>query len=76
MTIPSERTRAVILTEKFLLSLIDPKLSPRVPKGIREQAKSLLRHYPSRIELDMTHEGWYDNKIHGFFECPFGKYDE
>ena len=76
MTTSSERTRAVLLTESFLLTLTNPKLSPKIPSGIREQAKALLRHYPSRIELEMTHNGWYDEFTNRFYECPFGKIEE
>ena len=76
MTTPSERTRAVILTESFLLTLTNPKLSPKIPKGIREQAKMLLRHYPSIIDLEMTNEGWYNESTSRFYECPFGKIEE
>jgi len=32
MTMPSERTQAVLRTERFLLALRDPKKYPRVPK--------------------------------------------
>ena len=76
MTTPSERTRAVLLTESFLLTLINPKLSPKIPKGIRGQAKALLRHYPSRVDLEMTSEGWYNELTSRFYECPFGKIEE
>jgi hypothetical protein len=76
MTTPSERTRAVLLTESFLITLINHKLSPKIPKGIREQAKMLLRHYPSRIELEMANKGWYDESTSRFYECPFGKIEE
>lgn len=51
MTIPSERTRAVINTRKFLYSLLNPKETPRVPKDIRKMAARLLRHYPGSSEL-------------------------
>ena len=53
MTVPSERTNAVMFTETFLLSLIDPKQTPRVPKSIRQEAHRLLRHYPSRFEMEV-----------------------
>ena len=56
MTVPFERTRAVRQTEKFLLELIDPKVTPRVPKRIRDQAKFCLRHYPTAFELTITAE--------------------
>ena len=56
MTLPDERFRAVINTEKFLLELLDPKKTPRVPKHIRKQALWCLRHYPSQYEMEMTAE--------------------
>jgi hypothetical protein len=52
MTVPVERTNAVIHTEKFLYDLLDPKKTPRVPKEIREQAHRLLRHYPTKFDMD------------------------
>lgn len=51
MTIPYERTRAVVQTEEFLLSLIDPKKTPRIPLAIRQEAHRLLRHYPNKFDM-------------------------
>ena len=51
MTVPVERTNAVINTEMFLRDLLNPKVTPRVPKAIREQAYRLLRHYPSQYDM-------------------------
>lgn len=53
MTVPRERTNAVIFTKTFLLELIDPKRTPRVPKAIRQEAYRLLRHYPSQPEMEI-----------------------
>lgn len=53
MTVPRERTNAVIFTGNFLLELIDPKKTPRVPRAIRQRALSLLRHYPSQYHMEM-----------------------
>jgi hypothetical protein len=52
MTVPVERTNAVLNTQEFLYSLLDPKKTPRVPKEIREQAHRLLRHYPTKFDMD------------------------
>jgi hypothetical protein len=52
MTLPTERTNAVLKTEKFLLDLCNPKATPRVPKEVRERARSLLRHYPSDYDME------------------------
>ncbi len=51
MTLPDERYRAVVQTRRFLLDLCNPEHTPRVPKLIRETARSMLRHYPSDWDL-------------------------
>lgn len=53
MTVPVERTNAVLWTHDFLVELLDPKATPRVPKSIRDQARRLLRHYPSGFHMDV-----------------------
>lgn len=52
MTMPDERYRAILETEKFLVKLAVPSQSPGVPRYIRDAARSLLRHYPSEYYLD------------------------
>ena len=54
MTIPVERTRAIMQTMVFLFDLCDPKKTPRVPKIVRQRACSLLRHYPSKYNMEMA----------------------
>ncbi len=56
MTVPIERTNAVVWTGQFLQDLLDPKKTPRVPKQIRQQALRLLRHYPSEFEMQVIAE--------------------
>jgi hypothetical protein len=51
MTLPNERTRAILNTREFLLSLLDPKKTPRVPKEIRRQAYWCLRHFPGDWDI-------------------------
>ena len=52
MTLPDERYRAVVQTRRFLLDLCNSQHTPRVPKLVRDTARSMLRHYPS--DWDMT----------------------
>ena len=52
MTMPYERTWTVNNTRDFLYDLLDPKKTPRVPKNIRLQARRLLKHYPSSLDID------------------------
>ena len=56
MTVPIERTNAVVNTEMFLMQLIDPKQTPRIPKEIRKRASSLLRHYPTKGCMEIIAE--------------------
>ena len=56
MTIPFDRTRALIETKQFLQELQDPKLTPRVPAAVREIARKLLRHYPSYYDVELAHQ--------------------
>ena len=60
MTIPFERTRAMIETKRFLLELTDPKVMPRVPRAIRGKATSLLKHYPTYAEIEQAHKALPD----------------
>lgn len=48
MSMPNERTRAVIQTGEFLLEL---SRDPSVPERIRRDAKFLLRHYPDQFQM-------------------------
>ena len=66
MTMPNERRNAVNYTRQFLVDLMDPKKTPRVPKEIRKRAYSCLKHYPGAISMDQAAE-----------ESPtvFGKWD-
>ncbi len=48
MTMPNERTRAVLETREFLLNL---KQNLAVPDDIRRTAQALLRHYPEQRHL-------------------------
>lgn len=57
MTLPDERYRAVIWTELFLKDLCNSSKTPRVPKHVREQARSLLRHYPSTWDMNRAADG-------------------
>ena len=52
MTTPSERYRALVDAETFLVSLIVPSSTPGVPKKVRERARRILRHYPYESELE------------------------
>jgi hypothetical protein len=51
MTLPDERYRAVKWAESFLQRLAGGQY-PRTPKAVRQEARSILRHYPSNWDMD------------------------
>lgn len=50
MTLPDERYRAVKHTAEFLQRLAAGHYA-RVPRAVRQEANSLLRHYPSDWDM-------------------------
>lgn len=50
MTMPDERTRALIAAGEFLLTL---RVAPDTPAAIRAQVIHVLRHYPSESSILM-----------------------
>lgn len=62
MTIPFERTRSILQTRDFLERLLNPRETPRVPRSVRGQAKTLLRHFPNYSDIELVHQAlpdWY-----------------
>jgi hypothetical protein len=70
MTMPFERTNAVLRTEQFLADLLDTKVTPRIPSSIRREARSLLKHYPSKFDMEiisMREDGVDNTKTYQVF---------
>jgi len=55
VTLPDERYHAVRVAETFLQRLAGGEL-PRVPKAVREEARAILRHYPSAWDMKRAAE--------------------
>lgn len=51
MTTKEERSRALVIAEAFLIDLLDPKKTPRVPSQVRERARNCLKHYPGMSDF-------------------------
>ena len=51
MTLPDERYRAVKYAQDFLSRLAGGQYA-RVPKAVRAEARSILRHYPNAWDMD------------------------
>jgi hypothetical protein len=49
MTLPDERYRSVVQTQRFLLRLLT---TPRVPRAVKDEARACLRHYPSDWDMN------------------------
>ena len=56
MTLPDERYRSIDHAALFLQQLCNPTVTPRVPKYVRDEARRILRHYPSRWDLQQLSE--------------------
>jgi hypothetical protein len=52
MTIPYERTRAVLQTRELLEKLATG--APIDPDSLRRQAQALLRHFPEPFHIDLS----------------------
>jgi hypothetical protein len=53
MTVPDEERRALEAAANFLLEVIR---TPRVLKSIKEKARQVLRHYPTRSEINYFYD--------------------
>ena len=56
MTLPDERYRAVKYAQDFLSRLAGGQYA-RVPKAVRAEARSILRHYPNAWDMDRAAVG-------------------
>lgn len=54
MTLPDERYRAVLWAGKFLQSLSYSSETPRVPLKIRQEARNILRHFPTDWDMQQA----------------------
>lgn len=54
MTLPNERTRAVIAAQEFLTRLVSPYNKngiKKIPRAVRDEALRVLRHFPRPYDL-------------------------
>jgi hypothetical protein len=54
MTMPSERTAAIVWTRTFLVRLSSPYVPDGlkgIPAVVRQEARRLLKHYPHAFDL-------------------------
>lgn len=60
MTLPDERYRALKCGEQFLVDLCNPKVTPKVPKFVRDRAARILKHFPTKYDIDGIAEAMPD----------------
>lgn len=60
MTLPFERTRAMLDVRLFLLELTDPGVTHRVPHALRGRAASLLKHFSTNADIERVHQALPD----------------
>lgn len=51
MTLPFENYNSLVGARNFLIELMDPKKSAKIPKAIRRRARGLLKHFPADFEM-------------------------
>lgn len=62
MTMPFERTRAVMQTKGFLQWVLSAEATLENLMQAKREARHLLRHYPSSIDMHLAHlacPGWF-----------------
>lgn len=72
MTMPDEMFNAIRNARHFMMALMDPKQTPKIPKDIRKRARDRLKHFPSEYEikqLEQMHETMSGDSNILFSEC-------
>jgi len=54
MTLPFERTNALVNARQFMLDLMDSSKTPKVPLEIRRRARSVLKHFPGAFDISIA----------------------
>lgn len=61
MTTRQEEINAVYRTRQFLVDLLDPQKTPKVPKYVRQESSHLLKHYPLMVAEFLAFCGPHDH---------------
>lgn len=48
---PDEMFNAIRNARMFMVDLLDPKATPKVPTDIRKKARDRLKHFPSEFDI-------------------------
>lgn len=69
MTLPYERTRAVISAQEFLRKILVPPSCggfAGIPKAVRQEARWVLKHFPMPCELALP-ESWDAEEVARYY---------
>lgn len=66
MTMPHERTRSIIQARDFLVVL---SRDPTLPEAVQNEARRLLRHYPTSNEILLA--GKVEEQMKNGLTAPF-----
>jgi len=59
MTMPEEMFNAIRNARMFMVALADPKVTPKIPKEVRKNARDRLKHFPSEFDLKELENIYY-----------------
>lgn len=67
VTLPNQRTRAVLATRDFLVKVSSPYGGgyKKIPTEVRQAARALLRHYPYGYDL-VQQDSWDERTVEEF----------
>jgi len=60
---PQQQMAAMIGVRDFLLRLTNTKESPRIPREVRREARTIMRHYPPEHELRPLLDKLFESKF-------------
>jgi hypothetical protein len=70
MTIPIEHIHSLRMTRNFLRELMDPKKTPGIPRCVRKQASSCMRHMIMSYQDEDVLNGILNGKTGGWYKTP------
>jgi len=56
MTTPEEMFNSLMSARMFMVALLDPAITPKVPKEVRQRSRDRLKHFPSEFEINQLRE--------------------
>lgn len=62
MTLPHEEVNSLQAVRRFLYDLLDPSVTPRVPKEIRQRARRVCKHFPMDYSIQERYQEVFNTK--------------